>query len=302
MVRLAPALRESSRAMWLGDAVRDVRYTLRMLRRAPAFTALAVATLAVGIGANTAIVSVINAVLLRPLPYPDADRLVRLVDPGVVATRSRAVAPARPGIAVPELLELRAGARTLSHLGVYLLVQKTMAGDAENVRLEGARISAAIVPMLGVNPQLGRAFTADEERAGADAVILLSDAVWQRRFQRDPHIVGRMVLLDGRGYEVVGVMPRDFAFPEASTRPRLVNVPRTDMAQHRVQPGYDASRILTFIVARSPRAADDRQGQRTFAESLVDRLRRSPGVVAAGYAATLPDDELPGRDRAAAHT
>jgi putative ABC transport system permease protein len=186
--------------------LRDVRHALRMLRRAPAFTALVVATLAVGIGANTAIFSVINAVLLRPLPYPDADRLVRLV-----------AVPSRPGIDVPELQELRARTRTLSHVGTYLRVVRTMAGEGETIRLEGARISAAIVPMLGAIPQIGRAFTADEERAGADAVVLLSDAAWRRRFQRDPHIVGRIVLLDGRGYEVVGVMPRDFAFPEAST-------------------------------------------------------------------------------------
>jgi putative ABC transport system permease protein len=190
----------------LADAWRDVRYALRMLRRAPAFTALVVATLAVGIGANTAIFSVIDAVLLRPLPYPDADRLVRLV-----------AVPPQPGIDVSELQELRARTRTLSHVGVYLHVVRTMTGEGETIRLEGARISAAIVPMLGATPQIGRAFTADEERPGADAVVLLSDATWQRRFQRDPPIVGRIVSLDGRGYEVVGVMPRDFAFPEAST-------------------------------------------------------------------------------------
>jgi putative ABC transport system permease protein len=187
--------------------LRDLRYTLRMLRRAPAFTALVVATLAVGTGANTAIFTVINAVLLRPLPYSDADRLVRIVG----------VPPGPRGIAVPKLLELRARTRTLSHVGVYLPVVRTIAGEAETIRLEGARISAAIVPMLGATPQLGRAFTADEERAGADGVMLLSDAAWQRRFQRDPHIIGRIVSVDGRGYQVVGVMRRDFAFPDAST-------------------------------------------------------------------------------------
>jgi putative ABC transport system permease protein len=93
----------------------------------------------------------------------------------------------------------------------------TIAGEAETIRLEGARVSAAILPMLGATPQLGRAFIVDEERAGADAVILLSDAVWQRRFQRDPHIIGRIVFVDGRGYQVIGVMRRDFAFPDAST-------------------------------------------------------------------------------------
>jgi hypothetical protein len=125
--------------------------------------------------------------------------------------------PPQPGINVPELQDLRARTRTLSHVGTYLRVVRTMAGDGETIRLEGARISAAIVPMLGATPQIGRAFTADEERAGADGVILLSDAAWQRRFQRDPHIIGRSISVDGRGYQVIGVMRRDFAFPDAST-------------------------------------------------------------------------------------
>jgi putative ABC transport system permease protein len=194
--------RQSHPRLWLGDGLRDARYAFRMFRCIPAFSAVAVATLAIGIGAGTAIFSVINAVLLRPLPYPDADRLVRLVD---------------PAIAVPEFQDLRSRTRTLSHVGVFLLIVRTMAGEGEAIRLEGARISPAILPMLGATPQLGRAFRSEEERAGADAVVLLSDATWRRRFQKDPHIVGRMVQLDGRRYEVVGVMPPDFALPGAST-------------------------------------------------------------------------------------
>ena len=191
----------------LGDVLHDMLYTLRMLRRAPAFAALVVATLAVGIGSNTAIFTVINAVLLRPLPYSDPDRLVWIVGGP----------PGPRGIAVPKLLELRARTRTLSHFGIDLPVMMTIAGETETVRLEGARISAAIVTMLDATPQCGRTFRADDERAGADAVILLSDGVWRRQFQRDPRIIGRSVIVDSRRYEVIGVMRRDFGFPNAST-------------------------------------------------------------------------------------
>ena len=203
--------------VWLGDAWRDSKYALRMLRRSPAFAAVAVATLAIGIGTNTAIFSVINGVLLRPLAYPDADRLVRLVDSGRTAAPSSGSARAvRPGIIVPELLELRVRTQTLSHVGVSLLTGRTMTGDGETDRLVGARISTTIIPMLGATPQLGRVFNPDEEHSGADAVIILSDAVWRRRFPRDPRVLGRTVNLDGRSHEIVGVMPPSFAFPDAS--------------------------------------------------------------------------------------
>ena len=200
--------------LWVADGWRDSTYALRMLRRSPAFTALAVATLAIGIGASTAIFSVINAVLLRPLPYPDADRLVRLVESPQSSAEARS---RRPGVAVPELVELRARTHTLSHVGVSLIASRTMTGGGETVRLVGARISTTIIPMLGATPQLGRVFAPDEEHAGADAVIILSDATWRRRFSRNPQVLGRSVTLDGRSYKIVGVMPPGFAFPDAST-------------------------------------------------------------------------------------
>ena len=203
--------------VWRGDAWRDSKYALRMLRRSPAFTAVAIATLAIGIGSNTAIFSVIDGVLLRPLPYPDADRLVRLVDSGQAAPQPPGNARAvRPGIIVPELQELRVRTQTLSHVGVSLLTARTMTGDGETVRLVGARISTTIIPMLGATPQLGRVFTPGEEHPGTDAVIILSDALWRRRFSRDPLVLGRTVNLDGRSHEIVGVMPPSFAFPDAS--------------------------------------------------------------------------------------
>ncbi len=210
-------LSKSHSWLWLGDAWRDSKYALRLLWRSPAFAALAVATLAIGIGTSTAIFSVINAVLLRPLPYPDADRLVRLVESAVTSQSSGRARSVRPGIVVPELVELRARTQTLSHVGVSLIAGRTMTGDGETVRLVGARISTTIIPMLGATPQLGRIFTADEEHAGADAVIILSDATWRRRFSRDPRVLGRAVTLDGRSHKIVGVMPPSFAFPDPST-------------------------------------------------------------------------------------
>jgi putative ABC transport system permease protein len=195
----------------------DLRYAARSLARSPGFTTVAILTLALGIGANTAIFSVVNAVLLRPLPYNDADRLVHIF--GNVAPGDSQAGPARrvPAMQVADLPALRAQTQTLSHVTFYLRFQVTLAGDGA-IRLEGTRVSADTFAMLGGQPLLGRRFEQKEELSGADAVVILSHALWQRRFGGAPGAVGQSLTLDGRAYTVIGVMPRGFQFPDSSSQ------------------------------------------------------------------------------------
>ncbi len=172
-----------------------------------------------GIGANAAIFSVVHAILLRPLPYKDPHRLVELVGRRP-APGDRSLWEEGPAVDLGTLALFRSHARTLSHVGVHDRITMTFApGDGrEPVQLVGHRVSASFLPMLGVPPRMGRVFTHAEEQAGADAVVILSYAAWQREFGGDPRILGRAVSLGDRKYSVVGVMDRGFQFPDALTQ------------------------------------------------------------------------------------
>jgi predicted permease len=204
----------------LADLVDDVRYAFRSFGRHPGFTLIAVLTLALGIGANTAIFSVVNAVLLRPLPYAGSDRLVRLMM-HVPAGESPTGNPLRTMVALSgsEANELRARSRSLSFIGTAGLWPMGLSG-AEEGRLQGARVSASVFAMLGVPAQLGRVLFEPDEAPGAEPVVLLGHATWQRYFGGDAGIVGRVVTLDTvlgprrqTRHTVIGVMPQAFAFP-----------------------------------------------------------------------------------------
>jgi putative ABC transport system permease protein len=203
--------------MWIEDLRHDAGHALRTFRRNPGFAGIAILTLALGIGATTGIFSVVNAVLLRPLPYADPDGLVHLI------TNVPAVSPdsqprrAIGSITVGQLLALRSASRSLSHIGVYGPSLMTFSGGDVTVRLEGMRIESPIAQMLGVPPLLGRLFDANDDRTGAD-LILLSFATWRSVFGGDPNILGRRLALDAKPYTVVGVMPATFAFPTQQTQ------------------------------------------------------------------------------------
>jgi putative ABC transport system permease protein len=187
----------------------DLRYAVRGLRRTPGFTAIAVATLALGIGATAAIFTVVNAVLLRPLPYRDSERLASIwVDLGQGAQSLPAVSPADfrdyqrrtrafAGFAAG------AGAETVKLRG-------NLTGDGEPERVRLTPVTANFFPLFGVTPELGRGFTEEEEATNGPHVVMLTDGLWRRRYGADPKIVGRTIQVDGEGYEVVGVLPRDF--------------------------------------------------------------------------------------------
>jgi len=190
--------------------LQDARYALRMLARSPAFTLAAVATLAVGIGANAAIFSLVRAVLLRPLPFAQPERLVALWEANDGKGWSRM--PASP----PNYLDWKAQSRSFESMGAYTdtTLVATERGGSDAQRLDGAAVTSGFFETLGVSAVHGRVFRESETSPGHPAVVVLGHAVWTRRFGADPGIVGRTIRLDGDAYEVIGVMPASFRFPE----------------------------------------------------------------------------------------
>ena len=217
--------RDARSFAWIDDAVRDVTHGFRALRRTPGFTAVAILTLALGIGANTAIFSVVSAVLLRPLPYRDADRLVQVFAPPPNMPGGAGIPRAARALAPQYFDALRAGTRTLSHVAGYIMTSATLTGYGDAARLAGVQMTASAFPMLGVPPMLGRPFDVSEESTGADAVVVLSHGTWRRYFNSDPAIVGRLAAFDGRSRTVVGVMPEGFAFPDGHVQYWIPYVP-----------------------------------------------------------------------------
>ena len=184
----------------------DVRYGARMMTKNPGFSLVAIVALALGIGANSAIFSVINAVLLRPLPFAEPERLVTVGNTDLKQGTNEFF------LTWPDFADYRAMNQSFQTLAGFDERDVTLTGTGEAARLHGAMVTSDLFPMLGVGPQIGRAFTAEEEKPGTH-VVLLSHGLWQRRFNADPNVVGRAVGINGRSYTVAGVMPAGFAFP-----------------------------------------------------------------------------------------
>jgi putative ABC transport system permease protein len=182
----------------------DLRYSLRMLRKRPGFTTVAVITLALGIGANTAIFSVVNAVLLRALPYQHSERLVALFE-----TSKEVPAMATP---YPDYLDWRAQQTAFEDLAARMPAGGILTGDGEPERIIGRLVTASFFPTLGVKPYLGRFFSEAEDRPGGERVIVISYGLWQRRFGGDENIIGRGIRYNGESWTVIGVLPPDFDF------------------------------------------------------------------------------------------
>jgi putative ABC transport system permease protein len=183
----------------------DCRFALRQLRKSPGFTAVAVLTLALGIGANTAVFSVVYSALLQPLPYRDAWRLMVLKETtprvGVVS------------VSYPNFLDWRAQNHTFSEMAVLEEVGFNLSGVTEPESVSGLAVSPNFLAMMGIRPAIGRDFEAAEEKTGTAPVAILSYSLWQRRFAGDPGVLGRTIVLDGRGLTVVGVLPSNFLAP-----------------------------------------------------------------------------------------
>ncbi len=186
----------------------DFRYAWRQLAKSPGFTFIAVLALALGIGANVALFSVINSVLLRPLPYPEPDRLVRLSSTNEQQNFTRI------GFSYPRYLAVQGGQQVFSDLAFSVGNGFTITGRGDPQQVFGTHITANFLPTLGVQPLLGRNFSADEDRPGGEPVVMLSHAFWQQQFNADPSVLGRSLNLDGRPHTIIGVLPPAMsAFP-----------------------------------------------------------------------------------------
>ncbi|HKP10645.1 MAG TPA: ABC transporter permease, partial [Blastocatellia bacterium] len=187
--------------------LQDLRYGLRMLIKRPGFTFVAVVALALGIGANTAIFSIINAVLLRPLPYAEPERLVN-----VWATRPQR-GLTQNSASYPDFADWRDQNDVFEYIAAYNFTDFTLTGDDNPARVSGLIVSADLFPMLGAQAATGRVFTRDDDKNGSPLTVILSHKLWEQRYHSDPSIVGTSLTLNSKSYTVIGVMPKDFQFP-----------------------------------------------------------------------------------------
>ena len=198
--------RRRSATDYLEDIVNDLVFALRGLRRAPGFAIAALLTLALGIGSATAIFSVAYGVLLRPLPYPDADRIME-----ISIDLSGAKAPFA-SLSAPEYMDLSQGTRSFAGVGSFTPRSRTLGGDGNPERVPGASATASLLTVLGARPVLGRLYTPEEDAPGAALVMLISHDLWRRRYGGDPSIVGKPVMVDGVNRTIVGVLPPGVRF------------------------------------------------------------------------------------------
>ena len=276
MRALAGDLDEVGAPSPVADVAGDVRYALRSLRTHPGFTAVVLATLALGIGANAAIFSVVNAVLLRPLPYEGADRIAviwgDLHRPGVNRI------PASAG----EYADYRDRSHAFEHIAAYDTAGFNLTGAGEPEELDGAVVTASLFPLFGATPEVGRAFTAAEEQAGRNDVALLSHSLWTRRFNASRNVIGQVVAIDGRPTEIVGVMPASFEFPDPAVdiwKPLLLDAEALS-SNNRGSHGYTA-------LARMRPGVTLVQAQADLAGVTATFKTEYPGNYRTGFTATL---------------
>ena len=190
--------------------LQDLKYALRMLKKNPAFTAVAILTLAVGIGANSAIFSVVNSVLLRPLPYRQPDQLVR------VYSEFPTMKLQKFWISAPEFLDIQREAKSWEAIGAWAPGGRNVGTESEPLRVTSAVITRSLIDVLGVQPQLGRNFTAEEDRNGGPLVAIISHGLWQKGFGGASDIIGKQIQVNSASTTVIGVMPPNFGFPPGS--------------------------------------------------------------------------------------
>jgi putative ABC transport system permease protein len=205
-------LKEDTRGVdivgWLDETARDFRHALRMLHRSPGFTTVAVLTLALGIGANSAIFSVVDAILLRPLPYPQPDRLVRIWEASAKFDSPRNV------VNPFNFLDWRDHSQSFESMAAISGLMTNLSSHGQPIAVQGMQVSPEFFSTLRVPPLLGRTFAAEEGVAGQDQVVILSYDLWQRQYGANPNIIGAKIDVDAVPYTVIGVMPRGFSFPK----------------------------------------------------------------------------------------
>src|ERR1700731_1355353 len=190
----------------------DIRYGLRQLWKHPAFTIIAVLTLALGIGANTAIFSVVNAVLLKPLPFPEPDQLIAV---GMTDTRQKSQTDLN-SLSYPDFFDFRDQNRTLASSALYRDRSFALTSEEGASSLRGVKVSAEFFDVLGIKPKMGRGFARDDEQGGGGSggfKVIISHDFWQKHFGGDANVLGHTIMLDRRQHTVIGVMPAGFQFP-----------------------------------------------------------------------------------------
>ena len=247
--------------------LQDLRYGLRRLAKSPGFTVVAILTLALGIGANTAIFSVVNGVLINPLPFRNADRIVSVFQN----------LPDFPegSISYPNFLDWQRDNRSFESMAAYRWANGTITGAGQPENVPARSISAAFFPILGVNPILGRNFNAEDDRRGADPTVLISEGLWQRKFGGDPDVIGKRLVVGGTGRTIVGVIPASFRLKIWNFRTGDLYVPIGEEHDERffkrdAHWGTDAIALLKPGVT-------------------LDQAREDMARVNAGLAATYPD-------------
>ena len=265
--RMKETVRAGRHGAFLDDLGRDVRYACRLFVRHPTFAAVVVGTLALGIGANIALFSVVNSVLLRPLPYQKADRLVRL------RSTNQANNLIRGGFSLSRFLEVQQRQQVFSDLALCIGQEFTLTGRGDPEQVMGLHASAALLPTLGLQPTIGRNFSPDDDRRGGARVVLISQQMWQQRFNRDASVLGQALTLDDAPYAIIGVLPEAAtAFPFEH---RQVWVPRP--AEGPVAPSQleGGSYFFTAIARLAPGVS-------------LEHAREAMNVIAAGYRAAYP--------------
>ena len=253
----------------MGTLLQDLRYGIRMLFKHPGFTVVAVIALALGIGANTAIFSVVNGVLLRPLPYQDPDRLVRLSEDSPQVPEM--------SISYPNFLDWREQNTAFTGIAALQFQNYNLMGAGEPERLQGRNVSANLFEVLGVKPQLGRSFLPEEDRPGANRVCIVSNGLWQRRFGSDPNLVGKQLTLNDQSYTVIGVLPSNYRYGTPTDVFVPIGLYADEMKERSSHPGI-------YAVARLKPGVTVEQGRAEII-SIAQRIAQQYGMT--GNSATL---------------
>ena len=279
-------IQETTREMWgwgsLEALVKDTRYALRQLRKAPGFTLAAVLVLALGVGANTAVFSIIDAVLLRPLPYADSDRLLWI---GEVIKGNTA----DEVTLTPDFLNWREQNHVFTAMGAFNVLTRTLTGVAEPVQIRTVKASSALLPLLKVQPLLGRNFSQDEDQRGHDHVAILSYSLWQQSFGGSNAVIGQDIRLDDQVFVVIGIMPREFHFPTPESIELLTPLGKNEAAELKRSDGMT---IVHDVIARLKPGVTLEQGR---AEMEVIQSHTAPPSFMSGAQITVR--VLPLRDR-----
>jgi predicted permease len=251
--------RASDRRDWLGGLRQDLLFGLRCALRAPLFTLLALVTLALGIGGNTAMFSLVSNILLRELPFREPEQLVWVF--------SRRVDPGKRPFSLPDFMDYRDQNQSLAGIAAYANWSANLTDPGDPERLQGLRMSANVFQMLGVEASTGRAFLPEDDTPGRQRVVVLSDGLWRRRFGADPQLIGKTLTLNGSSYTVVGVLPRQFFFPVKEAELAIPLAPDAD-------PWRDVRTSVNFLraLARLKPGVTREQAEADLT-SVAERLR-----------------------------